>query len=69
MAKYWFPRKRYGWGWGVPSAWQGWWVLAIFAMLVAIGAVLLLVLLLLPPLLLMMMSRPVRRAILVIRCS
>lgn len=24
---YWFPRKRYGWGWGVPTKWQGWAVL------------------------------------------
>jgi hypothetical protein len=22
--KYWFRAKRYGWGWGLPSAWQGW---------------------------------------------
>jgi len=22
--KYWFPVKRYGWGWGLPSSWQGW---------------------------------------------
>lgn len=22
--KYWFPAKRYGWGWGFPSCWQGW---------------------------------------------
>jgi len=22
--KYWFPAKRYGWGWGPPSTWQGW---------------------------------------------
>ena len=21
--KYWFPAKRYGWGWGLPSRWQG----------------------------------------------
>ncbi len=21
---YWFYRKRYGWGWGRPAAWQGW---------------------------------------------
>lgn len=21
---YWFPAKRYGWGWGPPRAWQGW---------------------------------------------
>jgi hypothetical protein len=25
--KYWFPAKQYGWGWGMPSAWQGWLVL------------------------------------------
>jgi hypothetical protein len=23
----WFPAKRYGWGWGLPVAWQGWVVL------------------------------------------
>jgi hypothetical protein len=22
--RYWFPAKRYGWGWGLPTAWQGW---------------------------------------------
>ena len=27
---YWFPAKRYGWGWGLPSSWQGWMVLAVF---------------------------------------
>jgi len=21
---YWFPAKRYGWGWGIPCKWQGW---------------------------------------------
>ena len=21
--KFWFPAKRYGWGWGLPSSWQG----------------------------------------------
>ncbi len=25
--KYWFPAKRYGWGWGIPNVWQGWLVL------------------------------------------
>ena len=20
----WFPAKTYGWGWGLPCAWQGW---------------------------------------------
>ena len=24
---YWFPAKRYGWGWGLPVRWQGWLVL------------------------------------------
>jgi hypothetical protein len=34
---YWFPAKRYGWGWGLPSSWQGWLVLAAFAALSAAG--------------------------------
>jgi hypothetical protein len=25
--RYWFPAKRYGWGWGPPATWQGWVVL------------------------------------------
>ena len=40
--RYWFPAKRYGWGWGFPSAWQGRIVLAIFAVLVLGGAFVLL---------------------------
>ncbi len=39
---YWFPAKRYGWGWGPPTAWQGWLVIVAFALLVAAGAVALL---------------------------
>ena len=39
-AKYWFPAKRYGWGWGLPTAWQGWVVLASFVGLIAAGAIL-----------------------------
>ena len=35
--KYWFPAKRYGWGWGLPSSWQGWMVLATFLGLLAAG--------------------------------
>ncbi|MHB1282726.1 MAG: hypothetical protein ACYCZI_02485 [Metallibacterium scheffleri] len=27
---FWFPAKRYGWGWGVPRTWQGWVVLAVY---------------------------------------
>jgi hypothetical protein len=39
---YWFPAKRYGWGWGLPTAWQGWVVMAVFFCLVLAGAVALL---------------------------
>lgn len=35
--RYWFPAKRYGWGWGLPVTWQGWVVLAIFSALVVAG--------------------------------
>jgi hypothetical protein len=35
--KYWFPAKRYGWGWGFPSSWQGWVVFAAFASLLGAG--------------------------------
>jgi len=35
--QYWFPAKRYGWGWGLPSSWQGWVVLCAFIALVALG--------------------------------
>jgi hypothetical protein len=36
--KYWFPAKRYGWGWGIPSSWQGWLVSAGFAGLLVAGS-------------------------------
>jgi hypothetical protein len=36
--QYWFPAKKYGWGWGLPSVWQGWVTLAVFYILVVIGA-------------------------------
>jgi hypothetical protein len=35
--KYWFPAKRYGWGWGFPSAWQGRVVLLTYLALVLGG--------------------------------
>jgi hypothetical protein len=41
-SRYWFPAKRRGWGWGPPSVWQGWAVIAIFAVLVLAGAIVLL---------------------------
>lgn len=37
--EYWFPARRVGWGWGPPSTWQGWAVLAAFSILVLVGAV------------------------------
>ena len=39
---YWFPAKRYGWGWGLPTAWQGWVALVIYGSLILAGAVALL---------------------------
>ena len=36
-AKYWFPAKRYGWGWGFPSTWQGWLVVLAYLALVVGG--------------------------------
>lgn len=35
---YWFPAKRYGWGWGFPIAWQGWLVFGAFLGLLVAGA-------------------------------
>jgi hypothetical protein len=34
---FWFPAKRYGWGWGLPVRWQGWVVLAAYAALLFAG--------------------------------
>jgi hypothetical protein len=34
---FWFPAKRYGWGWGLPVKWQGWVALFIFIAVVAAG--------------------------------
>ena len=31
VEKYWFPAKTYGWGWGLPTTWQGWVVIAAFS--------------------------------------
>src|SRR5881296_2297841 len=28
--EYWFPAKRYGWGWGPPKTWQGWLFLTVW---------------------------------------
>jgi hypothetical protein len=34
---YWFPAKRYGWGWGLPSCRQGWIVLCGYIALTVLG--------------------------------
>ena len=34
---YWFPAKRYGWGWGAPTCWQGWAVMGVY-LVVVLGA-------------------------------
>lgn len=36
--RYWFPAKRYGWGWGLPSMWQGWVVLGAFVVSLVMSA-------------------------------
>lgn len=33
----WFPAKTYGWGWGLPVAWQGWVVLVVYAITIFAG--------------------------------
>ena len=35
---FWFPVKRYGWGWGLPVRWQGW--LVFVSYLALMGAAL-----------------------------
>jgi len=36
---YWFPAKRYGWGWGPPVTWQGWAVVAAWLTALAAGVI------------------------------
>lgn len=33
----WFPAKKYGYGWGLPVAWQGWVVLVAYFVLMILG--------------------------------
>ncbi len=39
--RYWFPAKTYGWGWGLPSTWEGWLVLLAYLILLPVAVVLL----------------------------
>jgi uncharacterized membrane protein YhaH (DUF805 family) len=36
-APYWFRAKRYGWGWGLPTSWQGWLVTLCYVALIGLG--------------------------------
>ena len=36
--KIWFPAKTYGWGWGLPTCWQGWATFIIFYLLIGAAA-------------------------------
>ena len=40
--KAWFPAKRYGWGWGLPTRWQGWAVMFGFLAAMIISAIIIL---------------------------
>lgn len=31
VKRYWFPARKYGWGWGMPTSWHGWLVMAVYA--------------------------------------
>ncbi|MEA3196722.1 MAG: hypothetical protein QOF32_774 [Gammaproteobacteria bacterium] len=37
--RYWFPAKRYGWGWGPPQTWQGWAVFVVWLAVIAVATV------------------------------
>ena len=34
--RYWFPAKRFGWGWGFPVTWQGWVALLVYVVLLCL---------------------------------
>ncbi len=38
----WFAAKYYGWGWSLPVAWQGWFVLLGYVVLLIVGSYVLL---------------------------
>jgi len=40
-SRYWFPAKRYGWGWGLPATWQGWVVMVCWLAAFTTGAIVL----------------------------
>lgn len=36
--RYWFAAKQYGWGWGLPTAWQGWLTMGLYLLGVTVAA-------------------------------
>jgi hypothetical protein len=38
---YWFPAKKYGWGWGPPVTWQGWVVTVTWFAILVVGLIVL----------------------------
>lgn len=38
--RYWFPAKRYGWGWGPPGTWEGWTALLSFLGIITLAVLL-----------------------------
>lgn len=39
QSPYWFPAKRYGWGWGFPTRWQGWLALLAYVALLFVHSI------------------------------
>lgn len=39
--RYWFRRKRHGWGWSLPATWEGWVAYAVHLTVVVVAALLL----------------------------
>ncbi|MEM7193628.1 MAG: hypothetical protein AAF402_01670 [Pseudomonadota bacterium] len=37
LKKIWFPSKKFGWGWGLPVATEGWIVLGVYFAFVSLG--------------------------------
>lgn len=38
MSEDWFPARTFGYGWGLPTRWQGWLVLVVYALVLVAGA-------------------------------
>lgn len=38
---YWFPAKKFGWGWGPPVTWQGWAFMLVWLAILGVGLIVL----------------------------